>query len=61
MKNMELHNENFVTILFKDRVYLINNEDKKVYQFNPNKRMSKKVVKLYDKLDKAEFKEKKYE
>ncbi len=58
MKNMELHNENFVTILFKDRVYLINNEDKKVYQFNPNKRMSKKVVKLYDKLDKSEFKEK---
>jgi len=59
MREMQVHNENYVTVTFKDRVYLINNEDKKVYQFGPFKKMSKKVCELYDKLDSEEFKEKK--
>lgn len=55
MREMQVHNKNFVTITFQDRVYLINNKDKKVYQFGPTKRMSKKVIELYDKLDQEYF------
>tara|TARA_R100001443_G_scaffold117105_1_gene139940 strand:- start:865 stop:1047 length:183 start_codon:yes stop_codon:yes gene_type:complete len=55
MREMQVHNKNFVTITFQDRVYLINNEDKKVYQCGPTGRMSKKMIKLYDKLDNEYF------